>query len=138
MSPYELMDIAQSVANRIDVQWGFFITVHMAILGGIVYVDRPLTLKEKLVGTALYIILAFFNFRILTAQLDLLEAVYRELVVLAELPAYQSLQLLDFFVDAIARDRFKFTFWVSLGLHTIAFVVVVGSIATDRARSDGR
>jgi hypothetical protein len=38
MTAYELFDIALGISNRIDVQWGLFITIHLAIFGGIIYV----------------------------------------------------------------------------------------------------
>ncbi len=32
MSPAELVELALDIGNRIDVQWGLFVTVHMALL----------------------------------------------------------------------------------------------------------
>jgi hypothetical protein len=38
MSLHGLIAISQGVSDRIDVQWGSFITIHMALFGGIIYV----------------------------------------------------------------------------------------------------
>ena len=54
MSPHELFDLSISIGNRLDIQWGLFITVHMAIFGGIIYVDRPLTRLEKVGALFIY------------------------------------------------------------------------------------
>ncbi len=53
MTPYELLDLALSLSNRIDTHWALFISVHLALIGGIIYVDRPLSKREKaLIGLA--------------------------------------------------------------------------------------
>jgi len=62
MTPYELLDLMISIGNRIDIQWGLFITVHMAIFGGIIYVDRPLTSLEKIGAVTIYSGFAVINY----------------------------------------------------------------------------
>jgi hypothetical protein len=37
MTPYELLDLALSLSNRIDTHWTLFISVHLALIGGIIY-----------------------------------------------------------------------------------------------------
>ncbi len=64
MTPYELFDLSISIGNRLDIQWGLFITVHMAIFGGIVYVDRPLTFSEKVGALIIYTGFAVINYLI--------------------------------------------------------------------------
>ncbi len=64
MTPYELFDLMVSIANRLDIQWGLFITVHMAIFGGIIYVDRPLTRSEKVGALIIYTGFAVVNYLI--------------------------------------------------------------------------
>ena len=62
MTPYELFDLMVSIGNRLDVQWGLFITIHMAIFGGIIYVDRPLTRSEKVGALVIYAGFAVTNY----------------------------------------------------------------------------
>ena len=71
MSLFELIELSQNIGFRIDAQWEFFLTVHMALFGGIIYVDRPLRKTEKLVAVALYSGFAVVNFLMLPNQLDL-------------------------------------------------------------------
>ncbi len=62
MTPYELFDLVIATANRVDIQWGLFITVHMAIFGGIIYVDRPLSRSEKVGALIIYAGFALINY----------------------------------------------------------------------------
>ena len=70
MTPYELFDLMVSIANRLDIQWGLFITVHVAIFGGIIYVDRPLTRSEKVGALMVYTGFAVINY-LITRNLSL-------------------------------------------------------------------
>ena len=47
MTLYQLLDLSLSLSNRIDTHWALFISVHLALVGGIIYVDRPLLAKKK-------------------------------------------------------------------------------------------
>jgi len=71
MTLYELLDLNLSTGGRIDVQISIFITVHLAIFGGIIYVDRPLHYNEKIASLIIYSIFAFLNYGIMKIQLDL-------------------------------------------------------------------
>jgi hypothetical protein len=135
MSAYELIDIAQSIASRIDVQWGFFLTIHLALLGGIIYVDRPLSATEKTFAVGLYSVFAVMNFRILRMQQSLLEAAYQDIVVLKDDVCCASSELIDFYVSEVSSGFGDRITYIAIGLHLLAFAVVVLSILTDRARA---
>ena len=70
MTPYELFDLMVSIANRLDIQWGLFITVHMAIFGGIIYVDRPLTRSEKVGALIIYTGFSVINYLVTTSLVE--------------------------------------------------------------------
>ena len=135
MTPYELIDIAQSVSARIDVQWGFFLTIHMALLGGIIYVDRPLSVMEKTFAVALYTIFAVMNFRVLRLQQSLLESIFKDIVNFSDDACCSGSELIQFYVTEVDSGFGERISSVAVGLHVIAFVVVVLSILTDTARS---
>ena len=79
MTLYELINLIQNIGFRIDAQWGFFLTVHMALFGGIIYVDRPLRKTEKIVAIGLYSGFAVVNYLMLSNQLDLMATIYNEI-----------------------------------------------------------
>ena len=79
MTLYELIALSSSIGFRIDAQWGFFLTVHMALFGGIIYVDRPLRKTEKVIAIFLYSGFAFINYFVLSNQLALLQHIYIEI-----------------------------------------------------------
>lgn len=135
MTPYELIDIAQSVASRIDVQWGFFLTIHMALLGGIIYVDRPLSPVEKAFAVVLYTIFALMNFRVLRLQQTLLESAYQDIVALKNEACCASSQLFNFYAGEVASGFGHRVLTIAVGLHLLAFTVVVLSVLTDSART---
>jgi len=44
---HRLIDIALGISNRLDIQWGLFIAISLALFGSIIYIDRPLRHVEK-------------------------------------------------------------------------------------------
>lgn len=135
MTLYELIDTAQSIAARIDVQWGFFLTIHMALLGSIIYIDRPLSRTEKIFALALYSIFAAMNFRVLRMQQSLLESAVLDIVALKDEACCADSNLMAYYVREVASGFGDRIAVVALGLHLIAFAVVVLSILTDKART---
>lgn len=134
MTFYELIDVAQSFAARIDVQWGFFLTVHMALLGGIYYVDRALSIVEKSLAVFLYTVLAVMSFRMLRLQQSLLENAYADIAALQNDVCCAGSHLMEFYVTEVNAGFGSRIFFVAVGMHLLAFVVVVLSIVLDRAR----
>lgn len=61
MEMYQLLDIAVSLSNRLDTHWTLFISVHLALIGGIIYVDRPLQKPEKIAALLVYTGFAVIN-----------------------------------------------------------------------------
>ena len=83
MSPAELVENALEIGNRVDVQWGLFVTVHLALLGAMAYLDQPLHKVEKTVAVLVYGGFAAVNFAQMHSQLELLNAVYLDVHRLA-------------------------------------------------------
>lgn len=83
MSPAELVENALEIGNRIDVQWGLFVTVHLALLGVVTYLDAPLHKIEKVTALLIYGGFAAVNFSQMHAQLELLNSVYLDIHQLA-------------------------------------------------------
>ena len=78
MTPYELLDLALSLNNRIDNHWTLFITVHLALIGGIIYVDRPLIRNEKIAAILIYSGFALVNYLMMRSQAQFLAVIFSQ------------------------------------------------------------
>ena len=138
MTAYELLDIALAAGNRIDVQWGLFITVHLALFGGIIYVDRPLRLPEKLGAIAIYAAFALLDFRVMRLQFGLLQSAYREIASRAGDACCAGNQLIEYVAADVASGRLGVAEGVIVGGHLIMATLVVLCIVFDQAIGAGR
>ena len=130
MSLYEMIDLALSIGNRLDVQIGIFITVHLALFGGIIYVDRPLHRAEKIVTLVVYSLFAFLNYRMMASQLEMMEAIYRQI---ASIPT-ESDGLALHFVSTLNSGAFFWKWTMLLVAHVLTFAAVIASVMFDGAR----
>lgn len=131
MTLYELVDLALGIGNRIDVQIGLFITVHLALFGGIIYVDRPLRPAEKVVGLIVYSLFAFYNYRLMLHQMVLMKNVYAEINALVDLPCCKSSPLAKTFAEIYQKGTFRYREAGLLIAHLITFAVVFVSVLLD-------
>ena len=124
------------MGTRIYVQLTIFITVHLAIFGGIIYVDRPLQFNEKLGGILIYSIFAFLNYRIMDGQIEQMYTVSVEIASLATDPVLAT----NGFVQIAVRDMDSGLFLrrngFLIGGHILFYVIVLLSILFDKALSN--
>ncbi|MDJ0748191.1 MAG: hypothetical protein QNJ11_01845 [Woeseiaceae bacterium] len=132
MTLYELFDVALSVGNRIDVQWGLFVTVHLAIFGGIIYVDRPLRLPEKVGAMAIYAAFAALNFRVMRLQMDLMQHAYQEIALFITEECCADNLLVEFVATDVESERFALADSIVVGGHSIMALLVAVSIVFDK------
>ncbi len=132
MTAYELFDFMISTGNRIDVQWGLFITVHLAILGGVIYVDRPLRPLEKIGAMIVYVGFAVINFFVTKNQLDFYIAANEEISRLAvdsccrdNILVAHAVSRLDGAFSALAKNTL-------IGSHFTMAVIVTLSVIFDK------
>ena len=133
MTPYELFDISLALGNRIDVQWGLFLSVHLALLGGIVFADRSLRRPEKIGAAVIYLAFALLNFRILRLQMNLLKATFSEIAALSTDSCCVSSALVQTVAADVASGRFMYAETVLVGGHLLMALIILLSIAFDRA-----
>ncbi len=135
MTLYELLDLNISAGTRIDVQLSIFITVHLAIFGGIIYVDRPLRHNEKIASLIIYTIFAFLNYRILQNQLVLSVSLVNEIAKLADDPCCLNNGTVKYFSGQIHSGfhTLKEAFLI-IG-HIVFYIIVLLSILFDKALS---
>lgn len=111
--------------------WAIFFSVHMAIFGGIIYVDRPLRVPEKLFAIAAYLVFAVMNFVALRAGQRIIGALRSDLTALHENPedASQTASLFE------TSNRFVSVLeTLTIGIHVTAIMLVVATILLDRSR----
>jgi len=64
LSPYELLDLIASQQHIINDTWTFFVTVHLALLGGLIFIRRSLHPVERLVAVLGYLAFIVINHQI--------------------------------------------------------------------------
>ena len=133
MTPYELFGIALAVGNRIDVQWGLFITVHLALFGGIIYVDHPLRLPEKIGAIAIYMAFAVLDYRVMRLQFGLLENAFRDIAALEGDACCVGNRLVDYVAADVASGRLGIASKIIVVGHVVMAMLVVLCIVFDRA-----
>lgn len=136
MTPYELFDLATSTANRADVQWGLFITIHMAIFGGIIYLDRPLKRSEKTVLLIVYFGFAAINYLMTRTQLVFIHLANREIARFATDPCCVDNLLVKEVVERLEGPQFVIGMSVLLLLHIAMAVLVLIAVIFDKRLTD--
>ena len=129
MTLFELVLISQDIAARVDVQWGFFITVHMALFGGIVYVDRPLKVPEKWVAMILYLGFSLVNYTQLHNQVAMLALSYADILAMAE--NHPDLGFLDHYEMIFSGRIYRHVNSIIAGVHVVMGIIVLCSIVYD-------
>lgn len=130
MSEYQLIELLLNVSTKQDALWAIFFSVHMAIFGGIIYVDRPLRAPEKLFAIAAYLVFALMNFVALRAGQRIIGALRSDLTALYESPEDTS-QTASLFETS---NRFVAILeTLTIGIHVTAIMVVVATILLDRS-----
>ncbi|MEO1034521.1 MAG: hypothetical protein AAFX44_03060 [Pseudomonadota bacterium] len=122
------IETALEIGNRIDAQWGLFITVHLAILGAMVYIDEPLHRFEKIIGIAVYLGFAFINLAMMQSQILLLDATYTDIVRFADEGA--DSELVQRMADLQRNGRGRVSRLVMNISHLVMAVLVILSFAT--------
>lgn len=132
MTPYELFDLMISIANRADIQWGLFITIHMAIFGGIIYVDRPLTRSEKVGALIIYTGFAIINYLVTKNLVEFYNAASQDIASYATDACCRDNLLVKQVVARLEGSGYRTTRNVLLLSHLAMAVLVTLSIIFDK------
>ncbi len=136
MTLYELFDLANSAANRADIQWGLFITIHMAIFGGIVYVDRPLRRSEKTALLTVYSGFAAVNYLVTKTQLNFVNLINQEIARLATDPCCLDSLLVNRIVERLDGSDFVIGMNILTVSHLFMAVLVLLAVIFDKRLTD--
>lgn len=131
----DLMELAASLSTRLDTHWALFITVHMALLGAIVYVDRPLIRSEKWAAMLIYSGFAIINYYMMRNQLLFIDSLYQDIVAMSSQPCCDSLKSVEYIVNLSQSRGFKVADWAVVVVHLVMFILVLVSILNDKHRS---
>lgn len=136
MTPYELFDLANSAANRADIQWGLFITIHMAIFGGIIYVDRPLRRSEKAALLTVYSGFAGINYLVTRTQLQFVHTINQEIARLSTDPCCIDSLLVSRIVERLDGPSFEIGMSVLAVSHLVMAILVLLAVIFDKRLTD--
>ena len=136
MSAYELFDIATATANRADLQWGLFITIHMALFGGIVYVDRPLKRLEKAATLTIYFGFAVINFLMTKNLLEFVHLANLQIAKFATDPCCVDNLLVERAVERVQGPAFDIGMNVLFVSHAVMAILVVLAVVFDKSLTD--
>lgn len=135
MTLYELLDLNISTGTRIDMQLSIFITVHLAIFGGIIYVDRPLRHNEKIASLIIYSIFAFLNYQIMQYQLNLSESLLSEIARLSSDPCCADNATVKYLTSRYNSGIHNMREFLLVTGHIVFYIIVMLSILFDKALS---
>ncbi|MDJ0655714.1 MAG: hypothetical protein QNJ40_16230 [Xanthomonadales bacterium] len=129
LSAADLVEASLDIADRLDFQWGLFITVHLALFGAVIYVDRPLKRAEKAGAILIYAGFAALSYRLMLGQVALLEQAYADIATLAS----PDSRLLTHMAAALHDGKLEFASGMIVWGHIIMLGLVVLSLIFDRA-----
>ena len=133
MQLYQLLDIAVSLSNRLDTHWTLFISVHLALIGGIIYVDRPLQKTEKIAALLVYTGFAAVNFIMMLNQSNFLNSVYADIMVMQNAPCCVNSEIMQHIAQMSENETFTRTIWSLVIIHLAMYLLVCASILRDKA-----
>ena len=136
MTLYELLDLNLSTGGRIDVQISIFITVHLAIFGAIIYVDRPLRCNEKVASLIIYSIFAVLNYGIMKIQLNLSLSLVSEIAALRSNPCCIDNATVKYIADQFNSGSYVLKEILLITGHLAFYIMVLLSILFDKALSN--
>mgnify|MGYP000158448097 CR=1 FL=1 len=139
MTPYELLDLALSLSNRIDTHWTLFISVHLALIGGIIYVDRPLAKNEKFAAIIIYSGFALVNYFMMKNQVLFLASIYQQIFQMKEQACCIDNSVIEYVVGLHEWDSAARILTSIMVTHIIMYVILMLSIFYDRVlpKSEG-
>jgi hypothetical protein len=133
MTPYELLDLALSLSNRIDNHWTLFISVHLALIGGIVYVDRPLFRNEKIAAIIIYSGFALVNFYMMKNQALFLGSIYQQVFQMKDQACCLDNRVIAYVVGLHEWNSSAKTLTSIMVTHIVMYIILMLSIFYDRA-----
>lgn len=129
-----LMEVAVLISNRFDTHWTLFISVHLALIGGIIYIDRPLDRTEKTTAILVYTGFAVMNGLMMMNQIMQLNSIYQDLIALRTHECCMHLKTLERIETVAQRLSVNMQLLIIIVVHLLMYVLVILSIVNDKTR----
>lgn len=134
MTAYEILALTIEASNRLDTSWALFLSIHAALFGGIVYIDRPLRRAEKCVLIPAYFAVAVYNFYLTRNSQQMLRSLYQDLEEL-QIAEGLNLHVIEYF-ESFSRIWSSASHTSVTIVHSVALVVVVIAVVLDGRLKD--
>ena len=126
MQLYELLDLAASGYDRIDVLWNFFVWIHMAVIGAMIIVTRYVNLVERTIAITTYLAFIYMNY------MGLADAYAYQIALLKEITDFElaSDGVGEFVIDHVRQANLEGRLEYFDYIHLAAAVLVTLALSS--------
>ncbi|MFQ3189918.1 MAG: hypothetical protein ACI936_001044 [Paraglaciecola sp.] len=134
MNVSDLLELALSLNSRLDNHWTLFVSIHLALLGGVIYIDRPLRRNEKIVAVLIYSGFALVNYMMMKNSVTFLDSVYLDILALKNEACCINSNVIQHVVNLFEQDSTSRTLMSIVIVHIMMYLLTVIVIINDKAR----
>ncbi|MFT5677236.1 MAG: hypothetical protein ACI808_003188 [Paraglaciecola sp.] len=135
MNIADLLELALSLNSRLDNHWTLFVSIHLALLGGVIYIDRPLRRNEKIVAVLIYSGFALVNYMMMRNAVIFLDRVYLDILALKNEACCINSNVVQHVVNLYEQGSTSQTLMSIVIVHIIMYLLTVIVIINDKVRS---
>ncbi len=132
MTPYQLVELTMEAQARLDTSWALFLSIHAALFGGIVYVDRPLRYVEKIVVIISYSAIAYYNYYLTRSSQKLLQSFYQDIASIKEKQKL-DLEVINYLEQFVTSSWWWGSYLAAVIVHLTALVIVILAVINDKS-----
>jgi hypothetical protein len=134
MNVSDLLELALSLNSRLDNHWTLFVSIHLALLGGVIYIDHPLRRNEKLVAMLLYSGFALVNYMMMKNAVLFLDSIYLDILALKNEACCINSNVIQHVVSLHEQGSTSRTLTSIVIVHVMMYLLAIIVIVTDKAR----
>jgi hypothetical protein len=134
MSLYEYLDILAQGYERIDFLWNIFIAVHLAIIGGIILINRRIGLTERSIATIGYLSFLAVNYNSVKDGYEYQALLLNEIAKLGGTPGRSGSDLMAYFVNFDLPGRIAFLDYAFIAAAVLTTLAILSANILSRER----
>ena len=134
MNVSDLLELALSLNGRLDNHWTLFVSIHLALLGGVIYIDRPLIRNEKIVAVLIYSGFALVNYMMMKNSVIFLDSFYLDILALKNEACCINSNVVQHVVNLYEQGSTTQTLMSIVIVHIIMYLLTVIVIINDKVR----